>query len=335
MGGKLAAGTILVTGGGGFLGGAIVRELVRRGEDVRTFSRGYYTGLEDLGILQIRGDLADPKAVERACRGVEVVFHTAAKPGVWGDGKVYYNTNVAGTENLLRACRQFKIARLIYTSSPSVIFDGTDMEGIDETAPYPSFYTAHYPRTKAIAEQAVLAAAREGLPAIIIRPHLIWGPGDPHLTPRILKRASRLRIVGNGRNRVDTIYIDNAVKAHLLAAQALRNRPELSGRIYFISQDDPIPLWDMINAILTAAGKPPVRKSISRRRAAFIGRLMEGLYRALHIPGEPPMTRFIAEELATAHWFNITAAKRDLGYRPEISIQEGLKRFSESLPSRH
>ncbi|AOY59105.1 putative 3-beta hydroxysteroid dehydrogenase/isomerase [Desulfococcus multivorans] len=269
--------------------------------------------------------------MERACRGVEVVFHTAAKPGVWGDGKVYYSANVTGTGNILRACRKTGVARLIHTSSPSVIFDGTDMEGIDETAPYPTYYTAHYPRTKALAEQAVVAAAAEGLPAVVIRPHLIWGPGDPHLTPRILKRAARLRIVGNGRNRVDTIYIDNAAKAHLLAAQALRDRPEISGRIYFVSQDDPIPLWDMINAILAAAGKPPVRRTISKRQAAFAGHLMEWLYRAFRLPGEPPMTQFVAEELATAHWFDITAAKRDLGYRPEISIAEGLKRLADSL----
>ena len=331
MGRKLAAGRILVTGGGGFLGGAIVRELTRRGETVRTFSRRRYPGLDALGVEQIQGDLAEPEAVERACHRVEVVFHTAAKPGVWGDWETYYTANVTGTRNVLQACRRCGVDRLIHTSSPSVVFDGTDMEGVDETAPYPTEYHSHYPKTKAMAEQAVLAAAKEGMQAVVLRPHLIWGPGDPHLTPRILARAHRLRIVGSGQNRVDTIYIDNAAKAHLLAAEALRDRPELSGRIYFISQDDPIPLWDMVNAILAAAGKPPVRRAISQQRAATLGSLLEWIFRTFRIPGEPPMTRFVAEELATAHWFDITAAKRDLGYQPEVSTEEGLKRLADSL----
>ena len=207
------------------------------------------------------------------------------------------------------------------------------MEGVDESVPYPEAYHTHYPHTKALAERAVLGAVRDGLQAVILRPHLIWGPGDPHLMPRILARANRLRIVGTGRNRVDTIYIDNAARAHLLAAKALRDRPELSGRVYFISQDDPIPLWEMVNAILAAGGKPPVRRKISLRRAAWIGFALEWLYRAFPIPGEPPMTRFVAAELACAHWFDISAAKRDLGYRPEVSTEEGLKRLASALSS--
>ena len=333
MGGEIAAGKILVTGGGGFLGGAIVRELLCRSETVRTFSRRHYPGLEKLGVEQIRGDLTDPTAVEVACRGIEVVFHTAAKPGVWGDWSVYYDANVTGTRNVIQACRTCGVARLIHTSSPSVVFDGTDMEGVDETAPYPAAYHSPYPKTKAMAEQAVLAAAMEGMQAVVLRPHLIWGPGDPHLTPRILERAKRLRIVGTGHNRVDTIYIDNAAKAHTLAAEALRDHPELSGRIYFISQDDPIPLWDMVNAILAAGGKPPVRRTISRRRAAMIGSVLEWLFRILRLPGEPPMTRFVAEELAAAHWFDISAAKRDLGYRAEVTTEAGLKKLADALAS--
>jgi nucleoside-diphosphate-sugar epimerase len=333
VGGDLAAGKILVTGGGGFLGDAVVRALVRRGEAVRTFSRGYYPHLDALGAEQIQGDLTDPAAVERACRGVEVVFHTAAKPGVWGDWEVYFAPNVTGTRNLLLACRRYGVARLIHTSSPSVVFDGADMEGVDESVPYPKIYHAHYPHTKALAERAVRDAVRDGLQAVILRPHLIWGPGDPHLVPRILARSRRLRIVGTGRNRVDTLYIDNAAKAHLLAAKALRDRPELSGRIYFISQDDPMPLWEMINAILAAGGKPPVRRKISQRRAAGIGSALEWFYRAFRIPKEPPMTRFVAAELACAHWFDISAAKRDLGYRPEVSTEEGLKRLASALAS--
>ncbi len=253
--GSIADGKVLVTGGGGFLGGAIVRRLADRGVSVRSFSRSAYPQLADLGVEQVQGDIADLRAVKDACEGVELVFHTAALPGVWGDYERFYRTNTLGASRLIQACRETGVARLVHTSSPSVVFDGTDMEGVDESVPYPPRYHAHYPRTKALAEQAVKEAARTGLPAVILRPHLIWGPGDRHLAPRILERAESLRIVGPGNNLVDTIYIDNAADAHLSAAEALKSNPDLSGRIYFISQDNPINLWEMVNHIL-AAGDP-------------------------------------------------------------------------------
>lgn len=320
--------TILVTGGGGFLGGAIVRMLVAGGEAVRTYSRSSYPHLSRLGVGQIRGDLADSRKLAKACRGVEAVFHVAAKPGVWGSYKSFYTPNVVGTRNVIEACRLNGVQRLIFTSSPSVIFDGKDMQGIDESVPYPETFHTHYPRTKAQAEQAVLDAARNGLPAVALRPHLIWGPGDNHLIPRILARASRLRRVGRGTNLVDTIYIDNAAHAHLLAEAALKNNPAISGKVYFISQDCPIALWEMIDLILAAGGKPPVKKSISPAAALLAGAVCEGLFKLFQIKKEPPMTRFVARELATSHWFNIAAAKRDLGYRPIVSMQEGLRRLA-------
>ncbi len=325
------ARTVLVTGGGGFLGGAIVERLVKRGLRVRSFSRNRHAGLDALGVEQIQGDLADPDAVDRACQGVRTIFHVAARPGVWGAYQGFYAPNVRGTQNVITACRKAGVSRLVHTSSPSVVFDGSDMEGVDESVPYPVRFHAHYPRTKALAEQAVREAAADGLPAIILRPHLIWGPGDNHLVPRILSRGKRLRRVGDGGNRVDTIYIDNAADAHLLAADALKQNPRLSGNVYFISQDDPIPLWEMVDAILAAGGQPPVRKSISPSTARHIGAALEFLYRILRLPGEPPMTRFVAEELATSHWFDITAAKRDLGYRPKVSTEEGLRRLAAWL----
>ncbi len=322
---------LLVTGGGGFLGGAIVRSLVSGGESVRTYSRSVYPHLTQLGVEQIQGDLTDQQRLSDACRGVEAVFHVAARPGVWGSYDSFYKPNVIGTRNVITACKQHRVQRLIYTSSPSVVFDGNDMQGVDETVPYPSTYHAHYPRTKAMAEQSVLAAARNGLPAIALRPHLIWGPGDNHLVPRILARAHRLRRVGAGYNRVDTIYIDNAAHAHLLAEAALKKNPELSGCVYFISQDEPIALWEMIDRILAAGGKPPLRKAISPRAAYVIGAVCEGLFSLLRLKGEPPMTRFVARELATSHWFNIDAAKKDLGYHPLVSTEEGLKRLATWL----
>lgn len=319
---------VAVTGGGGFLGEAIVRRLKADGHRVRSFSRRRHRALSDLGIRQILGDIADADAVFGALAGASVVFHTAAKAGVWGDEATYAATNVTGTANVIDACRKHGIRYLVHTSSPSVVFDGSDMAGVDETAPYPAAYHAPYPKTKAAAEQMVHEASGDHLKTVILRPHLIWGPGDNHLIPRILARAARLRRVGDGTNRVDTIYIDNAAEAHVLAAEALMKRPEISGNVYFISQDAPVPLWEMVDAILAAGGLPPVAGSVSAGMARTIGAVLETTYRLLRLPGEPRMTRFVAAELATSHWFDISAAKRDLGYTPRVSTAEGLERLS-------
>jgi nucleoside-diphosphate-sugar epimerase len=271
--------------------------------------------------------VADPTSVQQACRDIDLVFHTAAMPGVWGPYADYYRSNVVGTQNIIEACQQFNIRRLVYTSTPSVVFNGNDMAGVDESAPYPQKFHAPYPQTKALAEQAVLAAANQTLKTIALRPHLIWGPGDNHLVPRILARANRLVQVGDGKNLIDTIYIDNAVDAHLLAADVLIDRPELSGRVYFISNDEPLPLWTIVNRILDAGGYPPIKRSIPTTVAWGIGAGLEFMYNLFHITKEPEMTRFLARELTTAHWFDIGAAKRDLGYRPRVNMEEGFRRL--------
>lgn len=325
---------VLVTGGGGFLGGAIVRLLKQRGDAVRSFSRGFYSELKTLGVDQIQGDISDQKAVEQAIKGTDLVFHVAAKAGIWGEYSDYYQTNVAGTRNVVTACIKHKVPRLVYTSSPSVVFNGTDMEGVDESVPYPDRFHAHYPRTKALAEQMIVKAAADGLRTIILRPHLIWGPRDTHLVPRIIKQAKRLQKVGNGKNLVDTIYIDNAAEAHVMAADCLATNPALSGKIYFISQGQPVPVWDMINAILRAAGLEPVRRSISHQTAWLMGAFLEIVYKVFHLKSEPQMTRFLADELATAHWFDISAAEKDLGYVPRITIEEGLRHLEQWLKNR-
>ena len=322
---------ILVTGGGGFLGKAIITLLVKKKYHVRSFSRNRYPELSSMGIEQIQGDICNKTEIEHALRGVDLVFHTAAKAGIWGNYSDYYKTNVIGTQNVIAGCIKHNISGLIYTSSPSVVFNGTDMEGVNESVPYPATYYAHYPKTKAIAEQNVIKAANEGLMTIILRPHLIWGPRDKHFVPRIISRAKNLIRVGNGKNLVDTVYIDNAADAHILAADGLGKNPKLSGNIYFISQGDPVPLWDMINHILKAAGLAPVRQSMSHRIAWLIGWLLEIVYSVFHISGEPRMTRFLADELAKAHWFDISAAEKDLGYTPRVSIKEGLRRLESWL----
>ena len=331
------AGTILVTGGGGFLGGAIVRQLVARGARVRTLSRSTYPELTRLGVEQFPGDLADPVATQCAVAGCTVVFHVAAKAGIWGSYDSYHQANVIGTENILAACRQHGVARLVYTSSPSVVFTGRDLEGANESLPYPARFEAPYPQTKALAEQRVLAANSPQLATVALRPHLIWGPGDNHLVPRILARgrAGQLRRIGSRPNLVDSIYIDNAADAHLLAAEKLFPGSPVAGRAYFLSNGEPLPLWTLVNRILAADGQPPVTRSIPTGVAYAAGVVLEFVHRALNLEAEPRMTRFLAHELSTAHWFDLSAARRDLGYEPKVSIDEGLRRLAAWLRTQH
>lgn len=324
---------VLVTGGGGFLGRAIVQRLRERGDRVRSLARNLYPELEALGVEQLRGDLADAATVTEAAAGCELVFHVAAKAGVWGDYQDYYRANVVGTANVIAACRAHGIDRLVYTSSPSVVFDGKDMEGVDESVPYPAHFEAHYPRTKAEAEQLVLAANGPMLATTALRPHLIWGPGDNHLVPRILDRGrrGRLRRIGNRPNLVDTLYIDNAADAHLQAADALAVGSPVAGKAYFLAQGEPKPVWEVVDRILAAGGLPPITRVISPRVAYAAGWLLEKTYSLLRLSGEPPMTRFVARELSTAHWFDLSAARRDFGYHPRISFDEGMQRLAAWL----
>lgn len=325
----------LVTGGGGFLGKAIALQLLARGDAVRTFSRGDYPELRQMGAEHFQGDIADGKGVASAAHGCDIVFHVAAKAGLGGRYGDYYQANVVGTENVLAACRQNGIGKLVYTSSLSVVFNGKDMEDVDESVPYADHFEAHYPQTKAIAEKMVLDANVNTMATVALRPHLIWGPGDNHLIPRILARAKagRLRRIGTANKIIDTIYIDNAAEAHLLAADRLHPGSPIAGKVYFITQGEPIPLWDLINRILAAADLPPVEKSIPFPVAYSAGWLLEKLFRVLRPNAEPPMTRFLARELTTAHWFNIEAAKRDLGFQPPVSLDEGLHRLAAEFKS--
>jgi 2-alkyl-3-oxoalkanoate reductase len=326
----------LVTGGGGFLGGAIVARLVDRGDSVRSLARGDYPELRKLGVETIRGDVADQAVTFQAVQGCDVVFHVAAKAGIWGTRDEFVRANVDGTRNVVEACRAHRVGKLVFTSSPSVVSGGGDLEGVDESIPYPDHFDAFYPETKAEAERIVLRANGPDLATVALRPHLIWGPGDNHLIPRIIARAKagRLRRIGNRLNRVDSIYIDNAAEAHLQAADRLSPGSSPAGKAYFLSQGDPWPLWDLVNGILRAAKLPPVTRTVSPSVAWLAATILETTHRTFHLSGEPMLTRFLVHQLSTAHWFNIGAARRDLGYKPRISIDEGLRRLGRWFDSR-
>lgn len=337
----------LVTGGGGFLGGYIIEALLARGDRVRSFGRGDYPQLIAQGVEVVRGDIRDSAALAGACTGIECIFHTAAIAGIAMDRGSYDAVNRTGTELLLANARHCGVGRFVFTSSPSVVFAGEDQCGIDEKAPYDFGWMestrAFYSYTKAFAEQAVLAANGDAMRTCALRPHLIWGPGDTHLVPRLLARArtGRLRRVGEGANLVDITYVENAAEAHLQAADALLNQNSIAaktapgGKAYFISQGEPVNCWQWIDQLLGLVDLPPLQKSISRSPAMRVGKACEFLYHFLQLKSEPPTSRFLAAQLSTSHWFDISAARNELGYQPRVTTAEGMQRLAEWLRQIH
>ena len=322
---------ILVTGGGGFLGQALCRGLVERGHAVTSFNRGHYPALDTLGVTQVQGDLADRDAMLAACASHDAIFHNAAKAGAWGSYDSYYRANVVGTENVIAACRAHGIGKLVYTSTPSVTHRATHPVegGTADSVPYGDDLKAPYAATKKIAEQRVLAANDAALATVALRPRLIWGVGDNHLLPRLVARAKagRLRFVGDGQNVMDSTYVDNAAQAHFDAFEHLVPGAACAGRAYFISNGEPKTLRETLNGLLEAVGAPTVTKTIPFGVAYAAGAFCEGLWHALPLRGEPPMTRFLAEQLATTHWYDMAPARRDFGYVPRVSFAEGLARL--------
>jgi 2-alkyl-3-oxoalkanoate reductase len=335
----------LVTGGTGFLGRRLVERLLAENRSVTVLARNAAPDLEARGVRFVRASLDNAEAVRDACAGAETVFHVAAKVGVWGRHDDFFRPNVLGTRAILEGCRTHGVSCLIFTSTPSVVYNGRDLAGADESLPLTTNCPSPYPLTKAIAEREVLAANSTSLRTIALRPHLIWGVGDPHLVPRVLDRAraGRLRIVGSGRNRVDLVHVENAVDAHLAAERALQtchligdipsDTRRADGRAFFVTNGEPVVLWDWINDLLRALGKPPVTKQISLPAASALGGMCEALWWSLRLRGEPPMTRFVADELAKDHWFDITAARRDLGYTPRVTMSEAIADLVADLKS--
>jgi 2-alkyl-3-oxoalkanoate reductase len=327
-------GPVLVTGGTGFLGRRIVDRLLAQGRPVAVAGRTPAPDLEERGVRFIRVRLEDARGIAAACQGMEAVYHVAARVGVWGRYPEFFRANVLGTRAVIAGCRAHGVRRLIHTSTPSVVYNGRDLAGADESLPLTTSCPSPYPLTKAAAEAAVLAAHGPALRTVALRPHLIWGPGDPHLVPRLLARArsGRLRIVGEGTNRVDMVHVENAADAHIAAENAVaRAGSPAGGRAYFITNGEPVVLWEWINGLLAELGEPPVTRRISLSGAMALGRACEFAWSLLPVGAEPPMTRFIASELARDHWFDISAARRDLSYDPRVTMREGTAALVEHL----
>lgn len=320
---------VLVTGGGGFIGLALVRALIDRGYQVSSLSRNHYSSLEELGVNQFVGDLCEPEKVHEACNNIDAVFHVAAKVGLWGKFSDFYSTNVIGTENVISSCKAQGVKYLIFTSSASVVFDGKDILNGTESLPYPAKPMTNYTNTKGKAEQLILMANSSLLKTISLRPHLVWGPGDNHLVPGIINRAKsgRLTQIGENIHDIDTTYIDNYTHAQLCALDALIEGEDADGKAYFITNGEPQKVWDFINSIIVAHDLPRVTKKINRSTASNIAMLLENFHR-LFVPWKEPMlTRFAINELCTSHWFDISKAKDLLLYKPLVSTEEGINKL--------
>ncbi len=320
---------VLVTGGGGFIGGALVRELVARKVRVTVVGRNSYPELENIGVQGVRGDIRDRECLDLATKDKDVVFHVAAKAGIWGSRQEYFSINYTGTENILNSCRENKVKGLVYTSTPSVVFDRQSIENGNETLPYAEHPLCHYAASKIAAEKIVLKADSSDFRTAAIRPHLVWGPGDRHLIPRLLERGrqKQLKIVGSGMNKVDISYIDNVVHAHLLAAKNLLKNGSAGGQAFFIGQSEPVVLWDWVNDLFSKTGVSQVRKAVPFKAAYIVGAICEGLYTVLGRKDEPRMTRFLAHQLADSHYFSHSKAIDLLGYKEEVSTEEGAERL--------
>lgn len=323
---------VFVTGGAGFLGKVLIKQLIERNHKVISYSRSNYPELDRMGVEHRQGDLSDLNKLKEAIQDCEVVFHVAAKASYWGEYSDFYSTNVLGTENIIAACKEKGIKKLVYTSSPSVIHNGVGIEGKTEAQlPYPDHFEAYYPKTKAIAEKKVLEANGNDLATVALRPHLIWGPEDPHFFPRLTKRAKagKLFLIGHDNPLVDCVYVDNAAKAHILAMEKLAINSKIAGKAYFITQGEPLPIGEFINMHVRAGRLPEVKKALPKELAYFLGTSLEVVYKFFNIKSEPRITLFLAKQLSTPHWFDISAAKNDLGYVPEISTKQGLERLTK------
>ncbi|MDB1090266.1 NAD-dependent epimerase/dehydratase family protein [Streptomyces sp. ACA25] len=323
---------VLVTGGSGFLGREICRQLVARAITTCSLSRRPSPALARLGVHQYRGDIADPTAVSRAVTGCDAVVHSAALAGVSGPLRPYRITNVDGTRNVIAQCRAHKVRTLIHTSTASVVFRPGGLEGVDEHLPYPDRHLAAYPWTKAQAEALVLAANSPALATVSLRPHIIWGPGDPHFVPALVRatRGGRLLMPGDGTNLIDTTHLRTAAHAHLLALDRLHRCPSIGGRVYFIAQDDPRPLREITSHFLRAARVRARWHTLPPRLSYATAAASEVALSLARAARTHALSRFLVAELLHPHWFCLEAARRDLTFEPPISFDAGVRELTRT-----
>lgn len=310
---------VLVTGASGLLGSAVAERLRHTGHDVRTMQRRS-TGATD----EIIGTITDEAAVAVAVDGIDAVVHLAAKVSLTGEAAEFRQVNVEGTRNLLSAASAAAVSRFVMVSSPSVAHAGASIVGDDAEPADPLRARGDYARTKAEAELLALAADRPGFAVVAVRPHLVWGPGDTQLVARIVERASkgRLPLLGHGAALIDSTYIDNAASA---IAQAMERADAVHGNSYVVTNGEPRPVAELLHGMCHAAGVPTPTWRIPASVAREAGGLVESVWRG---PDEPPMTRFLAEQLSTAHWFDQRRTRRDLEWAPAVSLDEGFRRLA-------
>ena len=317
----------LVTGATGFLGGALVRRLNNMGWDVTALGRNVskIDQLESEGIRAFQLDLKDKNAMAAACKDQEIVFHCAAFPSPWGSFEKFYQANVIGTRNVIRGCEEHKVKRFVYVSTPSLYFGYSSRMNVKETDALPE-PVSNYAATKILAEQEVDEAFAKGLPTITIRPRGIFGPGDTVISPRLIPRlrSGRLPIIGDGANVVDLTYIENVVDALLLCAESPTNT---LGKKYNISNDEPIKLWEWLKKICDELGFQYPKIKISYPVAHGLAAALEAACTLIPTHPEPPLTRMAVNMIANSTTLDITAARRDLGYSPRVSVDEGFDKF--------
>lgn len=320
---------VLVTGGTSLVGSAVAHRLRDRGEEVVLFQRRSGPG----GFAEWLGDIADPAAVTAAVAGVDAVVHMAARVGVTGSWSDFETTNVTGTANVIEAAKAEGVGRFVYVSSPSVAHTGESLVGADAGPATPDAVRGRYARSKAQAEVLALAASSDSFPVLALRPHLIWGPGDTQLVGRIVSRAreGKLAIVGNGAALIDSTYIDNAADA---IVAGLDRVPGLGGQAFVVSNGQPRPVRELINRIVLAAGLEPPTVRVPYVLARIGGLAAEKVWDSTGREDDPPMTSFLAEQLATAHWFDQRATRRALQWKPAVSLDEGFARLREWFATR-
>ena len=324
---------IIITGGRGFVGKAICKKLKDTDNEIHTIGRSKNFSKYDFPENCIHHciDLAKDPLPETFFEKTDIIFHVAAKAGVWGKYSEFYSSNVLATEKLLANCIKYNVPKLIYTSTPSVVFSGHPIKNGNESLAYGDTGLSFYAETKIIAEKHVLSKNdQSNIQTLSLRPHLIWGENDPHLLPRVIDRhkKGRLRQVGNGKNMVDLTHVDNVAHAHICAMNAMIKNPKLGGKAYFIGQNEPVSLWKWLNEVFEKISLPKITKKISFKNAYLLGNSLEKIWRIFHLKGEPPMTRFVASQLSHDHWFSNESAQKDLGYKP---IKDMKKSLDDSL----